>query len=84
MFPIPDHSIQENVLLDDDEKAHLTDFGLAVFEKETSKQQGSQRGDNDRWMAPELLAPELFNTESFRPTPSSDVYSFGCLMIEVP
>lgn len=75
----------DNVLLDEHEQAHLTDFGLAVFAQETSEQQGSRRGGNNRWMAPEQLAPGLFNTgsESTRPTPASDIYSFGCLIIEL-
>ena len=36
-----------------------------------------------RWMAPELLVPEVYNKTSARPTFESDIFSFGMLIYEV-
>lgn len=63
-----------------DKIAKLADFGLSVFAGERSRSFHSQRGGVDRWMAPELLDPDL---PSSRPTKMSDVYSFGVLCCEV-
>ncbi len=43
------------------------------------------RGGNFRWLAPELMLPELTDGESpsGRPTFASDIYSFACVCIEV-
>lgn len=36
-----------------------------------------------RWMAPELHDPEHFELDHFERTQETDVYSFGCTVLEV-
>lgn len=43
----------------------------------------SSRGGNEQWLAPEVIYPEAFGLTSNRPMYASDIYSFGCLWIEV-
>ncbi|CAL1717305.1 unnamed protein product [Somion occarium] len=59
------------------------DFGLSVLSEAQSRENNSARGGNERWMAPEQLNPELFGTTSNRPTTASDVFSVGCVCIEL-
>ena len=56
-----------------------------MFAHETSQRLGSLRGGagNEQWLAPELLVPSLFGTEPSRPTFASDLYSYGCVVVEV-
>ncbi|KAH8084347.1 kinase-like domain-containing protein [Cristinia sonorae] len=72
-----------NILIDNDLSVRLADFGLAVFAAGASQNYASSRGGNVRWMAPELILPEAFSLESMRPTYASDVYSFGCVIVEL-
>ncbi|KAK7686491.1 hypothetical protein QCA50_010088 [Cerrena zonata] len=69
-----------NIMISLDKIAKLADFGLSVFAGERSRSFHSQRGGVERWMAPELLDPDL---PSSRPTKMSDVYSFGVLCCEI-
>lgn len=41
------------------------------------------RGGNARWLAPEVIHPELFGLTSDRPTMASDVFGVGCVCVEV-
>ncbi|KAJ7266630.1 kinase-like domain-containing protein [Mycena rebaudengoi] len=69
----------ENVLIDSGEHAQLADFGLAVVTDATiGTTKTTQRGSL-RWMAPELLKPEV----EFKRTRASDVYAFACLCVEI-
>ena len=63
----------------------MTDFGLSVFQQEASEAYGSTRAGNVRWLSPELIDPDQFEGEyaKGRPTYASDIYSFGCVCIEV-
>lgn len=62
-----------------DGRALLIDFGLSVVMEEVSWYTTSHRqGGNLRW-----IAPELTMNEDAERTPASDVYSFGCLAMEV-
>ncbi|KAF7374433.1 hypothetical protein MSAN_00327400 [Mycena sanguinolenta] len=70
-----------NILINDDWRACLADFGLSIFSDATSLLTTS-RGGSPYWMAPELLAPEQFGMR-FTRTPASDVYSFGCVCLEL-
>ncbi|KAF7341636.1 hypothetical protein MSAN_02061300 [Mycena sanguinolenta] len=70
-----------NILIDEDGRARLSDFGLAGFiDTETSKK-SSTRGGSTRWMAPELILPPL--NVPFRRTTGSDVWAFGCVCCEI-
>ncbi|CAL1702395.1 unnamed protein product [Somion occarium] len=66
-----------NILVDDYMHIRLADFGLAFFADSTTATLGSHVGGAARWMAPELLK------SSQRATYASDIYSFGCLCVEV-
>ncbi|KAG2126827.1 kinase-like domain-containing protein [Suillus clintonianus] len=70
-----------NVLLNDDKRAILTDFGLSTMLGDITGSPYLQRSCAQagviRYSAPELLK------ESTRPDPRSDIYSFGCLTLKV-
>lgn len=72
-----------NILVSDDCHVQIADFGLAVYAECGSGAQGSLRGGNTRWLAPELIHPERFGMTSSRPTTASDVYSFACVGVEL-
>lgn len=57
----------------------VADFGLAVF-AEARSARGSMRGGATAWLAPELFDEEVMDP---RPTAPSDIYSFGCVIVEV-
>ncbi|KAG9047172.1 hypothetical protein FS837_002864 [Tulasnella sp. UAMH 9824] len=74
----------DNVLINDTGHAVIMDFGLsAVMEDDptlcTSLATASLRdAGNTRWMAPELLMEEGCTR-----SPSTDVYSFGCVALQI-
>lgn len=76
-------SLQPNILVDHNYRARLADFGLSVLAEATSQNYASNRGGNARWLAPELIHPERFCLDTTRPTYASDVFSFGCVIVEV-
>ncbi|KAG1778249.1 kinase-like domain-containing protein [Suillus placidus] len=72
-----------NVLISADGNLHLADFGLSMIlsESQNSTFNSCHQG-NVRWMAPEMLAiPE--QGEVVIPTKASDVYSYGCIMLQL-
>ncbi|KAJ7468570.1 kinase-like domain-containing protein [Mycena latifolia] len=73
----------DNILITDQWTACLADFGLSLFSDLSGRL--PTRGGNVRWMAPELIAPEvcgLSDSEYVR-TFRSDVYAFGCVCVEL-
>jgi len=76
-----------NVLVDEHNRACLTDFGLStiVYDYYTlnTVTQASNFKSTLRWMAPEIHDPEEFGLESAVPTRESDVYSYSMVMWEV-
>ncbi|KAG1854806.1 kinase-like domain-containing protein, partial [Suillus subalutaceus] len=71
-----------NVLIDDDERAVLTDFGLSVILggfTNLSVTYSDTKIGAQAWAAPELLFDPP-DGKGPNPSPSSDVYSFACLM----
>ncbi|KAG1828755.1 kinase-like protein [Suillus subalutaceus] len=73
-----------NVLIDTNGKALLTDFGLSVLLSERSDQVLLPKpGGSARWMAPESLGlgDEGHGSPVF--STASDVYSFGRIMLQV-
>jgi serine/threonine protein kinase len=72
-----------NVLIGSDRKAYLADFGLSGTLKKltgmTYLMNMSCHPGALRWAAPELLSGE----ESTSASTHSDVYSFGCIMLQV-
>ncbi|CAL1715671.1 unnamed protein product [Somion occarium] len=63
--------------------ARLSDFGLAVFAEGMSKNYASVRAGADHWLGPELLDPERFGFQDDRPMYAGDIYSFGCMCLEL-
>ncbi|KAG2142791.1 kinase-like domain-containing protein [Suillus bovinus] len=75
-----------NVLMDENGNALLADFGLSrlLTDHETSFF-ASNRPGAIRWAAPEIIIPlnaERPN-EVVDPNQASDIYSFGCIMMQV-
>ena len=75
--------IQNNVLLDEDYIARLSDFGYAslvgnIPEALTYLQRSTARPGALRWIAPEQIESE----ETFSRTIKSDIYSFGCVALQ--
>jgi serine/threonine protein kinase len=66
--------LKENVLIDSQGRARLTDFGLATILHATATTATAGRG-TVRYMAPELLDWE--DSESGRSTKASDMYALG-------
>ncbi|KAG6861528.1 hypothetical protein C0995_015261 [Termitomyces sp. Mi166 len=72
-----------NILASNDWHAVLSDFGLTVFGDATVATHSSNPQGSVRWMAPELLNPEIFDMERFIKTQASDVYAFACVCLEL-
>ncbi|KZV94967.1 kinase-like protein, partial [Exidia glandulosa HHB12029] len=69
-----------NVLISSDGKALLTDFGVAWSRVKNSVSFTSQRAPRGtfRWMP-----PEFFDGDTVEYTKPSDIWSYGCLFLEV-
>jgi serine/threonine protein kinase len=78
------HMNSHNVLITDERRAVLTDFGLSrtasTITSMTSSTKSSFSGGTLAWTAPEIFN-ETDATSNF--TASSDVYSYGVLIYEV-
>ncbi|KAG2156412.1 kinase-like domain-containing protein [Suillus clintonianus] len=76
-----------NVLIDGDGTACITDFGLSsMYSEDISASRASWtstaiRG-TVRWLAPELIEDKMDGSE-VRPSQESDIYSFGGIMLQV-
>ncbi|KAE9393764.1 kinase-like protein [Gymnopus androsaceus JB14] len=73
-----------NILVNDELKCCLADFGLSVVAAESEAWTISSSTANGirgavRWLAPEYLDPE----ESVQSQTSRDVYAFGCTIVEI-
>ncbi|KAJ6578291.1 kinase-like domain-containing protein [Mycena capillaripes] len=65
-----------NILISEEDRACLTDFGLAAFVEVETSIKSSTRGGSTRWMAPELLLPDVYHPGlPFRRTIVSDVWA---------
>ncbi len=73
-------------MVSDEGQAQLADFGLATVESVRSIASGSRSmsnsAGNPRWLAPELMFPELFDGVG-KSTRESDAYAFGMTALEV-
>lgn len=75
-----------NVLIKDDGGACLCDFGLSTIVEDVHGQSflSSILGGNVRWAAPEIFSfSEANNDSKALLSTSSDIYSFGCILLEV-
>jgi serine/threonine protein kinase len=68
---------QSNILVDHGEHAVLADFGLSRLAA------GSELTTTITDGAIPWNAPELFKEDDVVRTPASDIYSFGCVCLEV-
>lgn len=76
--------MQANVLITDQGKACLCDFGLStlMIAFHGTSFYTSTVGGNVRWTAPEIYR-FTDNETAHSVTVQSDVYSFGCILLEV-
>ncbi|KAJ6566670.1 kinase-like domain-containing protein [Mycena capillaripes] len=79
-----------NILISDEYRACLSDFGLAttIREGDADTTAGAlassfNRAGSLRWFAPELITPEQFGCERFVRTRATDVCAFGCVCLEL-
>ncbi|KAH8083311.1 kinase-like domain-containing protein [Cristinia sonorae] len=70
-----------NILVDDNGRIRLADFGMSVIAESTGN--SSACGGAKRWLSPELINPEQFNMTSSCPTYASDIYSFALTVVEL-
>lgn len=76
--------IQNNVLITDDGRAVLTDFGLSKVIEDKTCPSGNTTGSTPgaiRWQAPESFND--IDSDSARYALASDVWSFSCTIYEV-
>jgi len=75
---------QANVLVSQEKKGLLADFGLAdIAEVQEDGSVTRIVEGNGRYLAPELLDPGVVGKKNVNPSPESDMHSFGMLMLEV-
>ncbi|KAJ7728216.1 kinase-like domain-containing protein [Mycena metata] len=73
-----------NILINQDGRACLADFGLAGLIEVQTSIKTSIRSGSGKWMAPELLLPEVYRpSHPFQRTVESDVWAFACVACEV-
>ncbi|KAF9233675.1 kinase-like domain-containing protein, partial [Melanogaster broomeanus] len=72
-----------NVLVDGDGRAFISDFGLCSIlgglHGGSSFVRSTCRPGTIRWAAPELV----LNPDTAQPSTASDVFSFGCIMLQI-
>ena len=85
IFPYETDLIPEsNILIDNDGRARLTDFGLIALLPGQPTFVSSYTGSGTvRWMSPETLSPDEFGLTTARPTRESDCYALGMVIYEV-
>ncbi|KAJ7018708.1 kinase-like domain-containing protein [Mycena alexandri] len=73
-----------NILINQNGRACLSDFGLAAFIEVQTSIKTSMRSGSGKWMAPELLLPEVYRpNHPFQRTVESDVWAFACVICEI-
>ncbi|KAG2114464.1 kinase-like domain-containing protein [Suillus cothurnatus] len=70
-----------NILIDSDRNVHVADHGILAMCSELSGT--SYIRSNVRWAAPEFFEVAEDEESSTPPQPASDIYSFGCIMLQV-
>ena len=84
--PSPMNIVKANILIDEDGRARLADFGLLAIIPDTTNLVSSNsftQAGTHRWMSPELFDPKRFRLKHSRPTESSDCYALGMVVYEV-
>jgi len=78
--------IKLNILIDQDGRARLADFGLLIIVSDSTYHTSSstpKSAGTTRWMSPELLDPDRFGPKDGRATKKSDCYALGMVILEV-
>jgi len=78
--------MKANVLIDENGRARLADFGLLVIVSDLPQPTFSitlAMAGTIGWMGPELLNPEQFGMKDNKPTKESDCYALGMTILEV-
>ena len=77
--------VKANILIDEDGRARLADFGLLTIISDTNLVSSASftPGGTWRWMSPELFDPESFGLKAGCPTKRSDCYALGMVIYEV-
>ena len=76
-------------MIDSEGRARLAGFGLAVVADESTNgtATGGDMRSTPRWMAPELLFPDMFGftgeLEKQLPSKDTDIYATGMTILEV-
>jgi len=76
---------QANILIADDLRPRLGDFGLAhmMESQNVNTATSSLAKGTVRWMAPELMVPSAQSPSISNVKTAVDIYAFGCTMLEV-
>ncbi|KAF9019547.1 kinase-like protein [Hymenopellis radicata] len=69
-----------NILLDDDLRAYLSDFGISLVVETHCPGTSARRAGNVRWLPPELIDTVPSDNKNME---KWDIYSFGCTIIEM-
>jgi len=73
-----------NILINNDGRACLADFGLLRIISDESNVTATDAGSSTvQWASPELLVPHKFGLEGSRPTKESDCYALAMTIYEV-
>ena len=78
--------IKLNILIDQDCRARLADFGLLTIVSDSTYHTSSSipgSAGTTRWMSPELFDPVRFGRKDGRATKESDCYALGMVILEV-
>jgi len=70
----------DNVIVSDQQKAQLTDFGISLILDVKGFTTANRAPRNIRWTAPELMPVD---DADVRPTPASDIFSLGMLLLQL-
>ncbi|XP_044282778.1 receptor-interacting serine/threonine-protein kinase 3 isoform X2 [Varanus komodoensis] len=73
-----------NVLLDGELHIRVADFGLSKFKRGSSRHPSQTSEEKDGYGGTlEFMPPEAFSDLNYKPSPGTDVYSYGILMWSV-
>ncbi|XP_028559410.2 receptor-interacting serine/threonine-protein kinase 3 [Podarcis muralis] len=70
-----------NVLLNEELHVRVADFGLSKFKRGTTRNASIKSREEEEYGGTlEFMPPEAFTNVNYKPTPGTDVYSYGILM----
>ncbi|KAG8927572.1 hypothetical protein FRC03_011493 [Tulasnella sp. 419] len=72
-----------NVLVDNNDNAVIIDFGVAYQPKKKLSCNSSNISGDSRWLPPEVVLRNELYDAPYQPKISCDIWSFGCLMLEI-